>query len=182
MAMRKVLSKGMNLGRHGEVGYTEIDKEAGEQVSEGDKLHELGTKFESDKGKLEDEIEKVQAANISNKDKQKMIAQLNTAIEKLQEQYEEDVSREEERVQEDLCQQIEQMNAAVDELEEQADSLRSVTMDAASTDASAAADAAEEKKREFEQMRDSYVEKLQLQMEQAEIQKRNIRVRRLSGR
>ena len=69
MAMRRVLSKGMNLGRHGEVGYDELHKETGEQVSEGDRLHELGAKFEEDKTKLEDAIERVQASSIKQEDK-----------------------------------------------------------------------------------------------------------------
>lgn len=182
MAMRRVRSKGMNLGRHGEIGYTEINAEAGERVAEGDRLHELGVKFESDKTKLEDEIEKVNASSISEKDKRNMIAQLNAAIERLQEQYDRDVAEEEERVQEEIQEQIEQMDEASKELEQQADSLRSVTMDAASTDASAAADATDAKRQEFEQMKAEYTEKLQLQMEQAEIQRRSIRARRAGGR
>lgn len=180
--MRKVLSKGMNLGRHVEVGYSELRKETGEQVAEGDRLHELGAKFEADKTKLEDAIDRVQAANIKPEDKARMIRELNSAIDALQAQYEDDVAEEEARVQEEIEGQIEQMDAAIEELSEQADSLRDVTMEAASTDATAAADAADSKKQEFEQMKHEYVEKLRLQMEQAEIQQRNIRSRRLSGR
>ena len=48
-------------------------------------------------------------------------------------------------------------------------------MDVASKDTSAAAGAAEAKKKEFETMKSNYVEKLKLQMEQAETQRRNIR-------
>lgn len=182
MAMRRVLSRGMNLGRHGEVGYDELHKEAGEQVSEGDRLHELGAKFEKDKTKLEDAIERVQAANIKPEDKAKMIAELNAAIDALQAQYEDDVAAEEAKVQEEIEGQLEQMDQIIDELTEQADSLSDITMDVASTDASAAAEAADAKKQEFEQMREEYTEKLRLQMEQAEMQQRNIRNRRLSGR
>ena len=75
-----------------------------------------------------------------------------------------------------------QMDQTIDELTEQVDVLRDVTMDAATTDASAAADAADAKKQEFEQMKEEYTEKLRLQMEQAEAQQRNIRNRRLNGR
>lgn len=182
MAMRRVLSKGMNLGRHGEVGYDELHKETGEQVSEGDRLHELGAKFEKDKTKLEDAIERVQASSIKPEDKAKMIAELNAAIDALQAQYEDDVAAEEAKVQEKIEGQLEQMDQTIDELTEQADFLRDVTMDAASTDASAAAEAADAKKQEFEQMKEEYTEKLRLQMEQAEMQQRNIRNRRLSGR
>ena len=71
---------------------------------------------------------------------------------------------------------------AADEFEKQADSLKNVQMDVASKDTSAAAEAAEAKKKEFETMKSNYVEKLKLQMEQAETQRRNIRNRRLSGK
>lgn len=182
MAKRNVFSRGMNLGRHSEVGYEELNKEAGDQISEGEKLEQLGEKFLSDKNKLEDQIEKVQAANISERDKSKLIAQLNAAIEALQEQYDEEVTEEERRVQEELQEQIEVMQETENELAEQVDSLRSVQMDAASTDASAAADAAEAQKQAYENMKNEYIQKLNLQMEQAEIQQRNIRNRRLSGR
>lgn len=182
MAKRRVLSKGMNLGRHSEIGYDELHKETGEQVSEGEHLHELGMKFEADKEKLEDAIERVQEANIKPKDKAKMIAELNKAIDALQTQYEDEVAVEEARVQEEIESQLEQMDQTIDELTEQTDSLRDVAMDAASTDASMAAEAADAKKQEFKRMKEEYTERLRLQMEQAEVQQRSIRNRRLSGR
>ncbi len=182
MAKRRVLSKGMNLGRHSEVGYDELHKETGEQVAEGNRIHKLGAKFEADKTKLEDSIERLQASSIKPEDKAKMIAELNAAIDALQAQYEDEVAAEQAKVQEEIEGQLEQMDQVIDELTEQADSLRDVTMDAASTDASAAADAADEKKQAFEQMKEEYAEKLRLQMEQAEMQRREILNRRLSGR
>lgn len=173
---------GRQLSRNKSLDGTILRKESGDQVQEGDKLHELGTKFESDKGKLEAEIEKVQNSKISDADKRKLIAQLDNAIVALQEQYERDVTEEEQRIQEELMGQIESMQEAADELEHQATDLRAVKMEAAATDAAAAADAAEDQKRAFEEMKKEYVDKLNLQMEQAAIQQRNIRNRRLSGR
>lgn len=173
---------GRQLKRNHSLDGTILQKESNDQVQEGIKLHELGTKFESDKAKLEDEIEKVQNSKISDADKRKLVAQLEEAITKLQEQYDKEVTEEERKVQEELEGQIESMQEAADEMERQADSLRNVQMDVASTDASAAADAAEAQKQTFENMKSEYVEKLKLQMEQAEIQQRIIRNRRLSGR
>ena len=69
----------------------------------------------------------------------------------------------------------------IDEFTKQTDSLRGVKMEAASIDANSAADAGDTKKQEFEQMKAEYVEKLRLQMQQADIQQRNIRARRLRG-
>lgn len=161
---------------------TILNKESSDYVDEGTKLHELGAKFESDKMKLEDEIDKVQNSKISETDKRNLIAQLNAAIEILQEQYARDVTAEEERVQEELMGQIDSMQEAADELERQASDLRNIKMEVASTDASAAADAADAQKQAFEQMKTEYVQKLNLQIEQATIQQRNIRNRRLHRR
>lgn len=176
------MKHGRQLSRNRSLDGTILQKESHDQVQEGTKLHELGVKFESDKAKLEDEIEKVQNSKISDADKRKLIAQLNAAIVVLQEQYDRDVTAEEQRVQQELLVQIDSMQEAADELERQADNLRSVEMEASSTDASAAADAAEVQKRAFEQMKAEYVEKLNLQIEQAAIQQRKIRNRRLNGR
>ena len=176
------MKHGRQLSRNKSLDGTILKKESGDQVDEGTKLHELGVKFESDKAKLEDEIDKVQNSKISETDKRKLIAQLNAAIEALQEQYDRDVTEEEERVQEELMGQIDSMQEAADELERQAADLRSIKMEAAATDASAAVDAADAQKQAFEQMKAEYVEKLNLQIEQAAIQQRNIRNRRLSGR
>ena len=74
------------------------------------------------------------------------------------------------------------MQETAEELEEQADSLRNIQLDAASTDASAAATAAEVKKQQFEAIKDEYTEKLKQKMEQAEMHRRDIRSRQLSRR
>lgn len=182
MPMRRVYSRGMNLGRHCELSYDEINKEASDGIAEGSRLGELAKQFISDKNKLEDEIEKVQASKISNKDKASIISQLNASIELLQLQYEEDVEEEERRIQEELEGQIEEMQEAADELEKQANDLRGIQMEVASTDAVAAADVADEKRQMFEEMKSECVEKLKLQIEQAEIHQREIKNRRLSRR
>jgi len=182
MVMRKVLHRRMNIGKHEEIGYDELDSETGEQIIEGNLLHELGVKFNSDKKKLEDEIEKVKSSKISDKDKASIIIQLYEVIDMLQKQYENDVEAEEVRVQEKIKTKLEMMDEAVDELEQQVDSLKSVTMDVASTDARAATDEAESKKQEFIRMRSEYAEKLRLQMEQAEMMQRQIRARNLNNK
>lgn len=174
--------KGRQLGRNKSLDSTILKKESGDQVQEGDRLHELGAKFEADKGKLEEQIDKVKSSKISKADKQRLVTQLEAAITMLQEQYDREVTEEEERQQQELMEQIESMQEAADELDHEAADLRAIKMDAAATDAAAAADAADEQKRAFEEMKKEYTEKLNLQMQQAEIQRRNIRNRRLSGR
>lgn len=161
-----------------EIDYKEVDNETGKEVEEGNRLHELAVEFNSDKAKLEDEIDKVQASNISEADKKHIIAQIEYSIDKLQEQYDDDVAAEEQRVQENIQEQIETMDEAVNELDKQADSLKNVTMDAAATDARVAAEEAEKKKQEFVEMRESYADELQKQIEQAQTMRAHIRTRR----
>lgn len=173
---------GRQRGKNRSLDGTIIRNESDNKLQEGTKLHELGKRFEADKAKLEKEITKVQNAKISEADKKNLIAELEGGIALLQEQYDKEVAEEEAKIQEELEGQIESMQEAADEFEKQADSLKNVQMDVASKDTSAAAEAAESKKKEFETMKSNYVEKLKLQMEQAETQRRNIRNRRLSGK
>lgn len=174
------LGRSMGLSRG--LDSRAMDEQAEDNVLEGTRLHELGEKFVSDKAKIEAEIEKVENSGISEQDKKKLIDQLESALSYLQDQYDLEVTEERERLQQELESQILDMQDAADEMEKQADSLREVHMEAASVDTSAAADAADEKKEEFENMKREYAEKLKLQMEQAEMQQRNIRNRRITGR
>lgn len=182
MEGRLTMRHGKQLSKNRSLDGTIIKEESDNKVQEGEMLHKLGEKFKSDKETLESEIEKVKDSIISDEDKREIIAQLEIAIEKLQEQYDQDVTAEEERLQQELMEQTESMQEAADEFDRQADDLRGVKMEAASTDMSSAAEAAEAKKQSFEQMKAEYVDKLNLQIEQANIQRRNIRKRRLSGR
>lgn len=183
MAKRKILTRGKNIERyHGELGFEEIDKITCELVDEGDRLGELAGQFAADKSKLEDEIQKVEEANISDKDKAELIELLKTLIDELQDQYTQEIYEEEKRVQEEIEEQIEGMDTSIDKFQEQADSLRNVTMDVAGIDVSSAIAVADKKKNEFEQMRKEYIEKLDLQMKQAEMMKKQILSRRLSGK
>lgn len=161
---------------------TILQKESSDKIYEGKKLHELGLKFEADKIKLETEIMKVQNSKISANDKRKLIVALEKTVTLLQEQYEQDVTEEEQKVQKELNSHIDSMQEAADELELQSESLRNVEMEAAATDTLAAADEADAQKQVFENMKSDYLEKLQLQMEQAENQKRNILSKCLRGR
>lgn len=159
-----------------------IRAETDKRIDEGTKLQMLGEKFEEDKEKLENEIDKVQNSSISEEDKRTLINELNMAIEMLKEQYDTEVADEEERVQNELVEQLDAMQEGANESARLAKEFRDVQMEASNTDASAAADQAEEHKREFEQMKAEYLEKQELLREQAVIQQRKMRLRRLTGR
>lgn len=173
---------GRQRSRNHSFDGTILRGEADDLVKESAALDELGSRFEADKALLESEIEKVQNSRISDENKKALIAKLDDAIAALQKQYDKDVTENLEDVHSNLEACTEDMQEAADDLEEEGRDLRGIRMDASLTDASAAADAAEAKKKEFEDMKHEYVEKLELQIQQANLQKRNILARRLRGR
>lgn len=172
------IKHGRELSRNKGLDGTIIQKEYDNHLKDLDAIHKLGEKFNSDKQKLEAEIEKVEQSNIKPSDKSQLILILNAAIEELKTQYDREVSAEEEKLKKSMLEQTENMQNAADELNKQAASLRSVRMDAASTDASVAADAADSKKQAIEQMKTEYLEQLNLRIQAAKIQQRNILNRR----
>lgn len=179
--MSRRLYKSIGVSYKQEIDYKKIKDVTKELEEKGRRLGKHGEKFLADKKTLEEEIDKVNASVISERDKADIISQLNAAILVLQEEYEEVIVQEEECVHEKMEEQTEQMQEAIDEWKMQEDLLRGTEMDATSCDTLEAAEAAEDMKIKFEQMKLDYVEKLKLQMEQAEIQHRNVRIRKLSG-
>ena len=159
-----------------------LKKESEDQLQEGNKLHELGVKFESDKAKLEKQIDQIQRSQLPDKQKKAMLSRLREAISALQEQYDREVTEEEARIEAELNEQTETMQETADELARQARELRDVRMEAASMDASSAADAAEEQKATFDRMKAENVEKLKAMMEKAAVQRKNIHAKMGTGR
>jgi hypothetical protein len=182
MEKRKILTRGIGLGRSREIGISEIDEDTESHVDDGDRLGALAMRFLEDKEKIEDAIERVEASDISSEDKAHMIAELNEAMDQVQAQYEADVEAEQAKVHETIEGDLDQMDQLMDEFSDQADALREVTMDVAEADTSAAVEAAEAKRQELERMKQEYAEQLRLQMEQAEMLAREMRSRRLGGR
>lgn len=178
MAMKKILTKGMNLGRYEKLSYDEMNKETQEGIDREYDMHCIGETFEQDKAKLEAAYERVLSSSIAYEDKARMLSELNAAIDALMVQYDEEVAAERERVQKEIEERINQMQETADELSKQSDELKTIVTEAASTDASASANAAEAKKQEYMRMKAEYAEKLQNQVEQAEAQKESIHSRR----
>ena len=162
--------------------HREMREKAEDLAGRSEELHRLGMKFEFEKAEFEKRLEAVENSRIAEEDKRKLISAIETAIELLQEQYYCDVEVIEKQIEEDLASEIEEMQDASDELEKEAADLRGVKTEAATTDVSAAADAADEKKEAFDRLKEEYVERLNLRIEQANIQQQNIWIRRLTGR
>ena len=107
---------------------------------------------------------------------------MEIGIEKLKEQYDQDVTELENELQKEMMELMEEAESNASELGKQADDLRSIKMEAASTDASAAADVAAAEQQNFEQLHQDMTRELNLRMQQMQDQQRRIRASRLSGR
>ena len=174
--------RGMNTMKREGLDREEARREADDRVRKGRELGELGRKFELNKEKLEDEMERVRDSRIPEKDKRALLLKLEEALQEVERQYERDVLEKEKETQAELVELTEIMREEADKLKEEEEHLRDVRLDVAETDTSAVADAAEAGKKAFEEMRREYVDKLKLQMEQAADLERRMRARRLSGR
>lgn len=159
--------------------FTELNEKSQDLISQGQQLQETGEKFNSDKDQLEAQLEKITESKTAD---DQVKAYLEEAITSVQEQYQKEVVDEQTRVQEALQETTKEMNEASDELEEQSKNLQDLKMDAASTDASKAAAEADAKKQSFERTRTEFLEKLNTQIDQANMIQREMRTRRLSGR
>ena len=159
-----------------------MKKEADDSATDYDELHELGQKFESDKASIETAIDEVENSAMSAADKKQILIKLRTEFKQLQEDYEKQVTEAEKELEKDIRDQIDDFKEAADEAQEQADKLRGVEIDTESADLSAAADAAMAQKEVYEKLREENVQRLELKIQQAQIQQRNMRSRKLSGR
>lgn len=173
---------GKQLSRNKGLDGTIIKGATDNLIGENSKLHELGQKLVSDKNKLENEIENVQNSKFSDDKKKVIIEGLEEAIGIVQEQYEQDVANEELKIQAEIEEQTELMQEGADEWQQQVDSLKAVKLDEAQTDISAVVSEADAQKETFEQMKNEYIEKLNLQIEQLQIQQRMMRARKISGK
>lgn len=157
-----------------------IDLAAQKKQLQFQKLQALGVKFVQDKTAIEEEIEALQNANTP--DNQEAIQALEKQLATIQQEYEQQVAEIYPEIADDYEMLIEQMNEGAEHMEEQAESVRDIVMDASSTDTEEAAEALDQKRRAFEASRDEHLSKLKPLMEQAAEQQRKMRVRRLRGK
>ena len=151
-------------------------------VEDGENLQEEGEKFVRDKEQLEQALDTVENARISDADKQALKEELYRAIESLQDQYETDVEDKETELEEAFEEAIDEMQDAADELGRQAEDLSSIKMEVSKTDASDAAEVARKEQAEFEAMMADANQKLDLQIQQMNMIRQNVRRRSLGSR
>ena len=150
-----------------------------EKTKERDEgLHEEGGKFLRDKEALEEHYRLIEESSLSAEDKRKALEALKELALLREKDFEDNVEKEREKLQEEQEDRIEEYSSGIEEINEEADSLRGVKLEADSADASEVISALDEKKAEFEKYKADAEEKLRLQIQQAEIQARNMRNKR----
>ena len=138
-------------------------------------IYEEADKFLRDKEVLEQHFEDIDESSLSNEDKIKALEALKELALMREKDFDEKVVKERERLQEEQQHEIEDVTSGIEELSEEIESLRGTHLEADSVDASTVIETLEDKKSEFEVEKEKYKEQLRLQIQQAEMQARNMR-------
>lgn len=142
----------------------------------------LGRDFEKERAKLDEAIEFIEMSNKDEDYKQKARKKYEYAVEMLKEKYDRDVKKVEEELEQQMLEQVEEMDEHIQENEKNIEAMREVKNEASETDMSEVVEMTEQDTKEWENLKTATLEKRKLLKEQADIQERNVRVRRLSGR
>lgn len=164
---------------------TILKKEATDLAAEHKRLDELGQGYLADKKKIEDEIEHVENANISAEDKAKLKKKLEVAMDTVVEQYSTEIEEAQHRIEEE-------MDSLLDEAEEAAKEKEHVSAafgggngsdggDSGALNLSDAAEEARKQEQEFKEIYSNQAERIKLQMQQSELQRREMRKKQLGG-
>lgn len=150
--------------------------------SEYSKIHELGTKFETDRAELDRTIEAIEMSDATDEYKEKARAKYEYAVEKLKEKYDRDVKEEEQKLEQELIEQEESAIESSQEHKRVAEETRKSKFEVSDVDMSEAAELAAQAALEMENIAKATADKRKLLKEQADIQRRNVRVQRLRSR
>lgn len=172
----KKLSRGPHLDKN------VLKREAEDLIPEYKELRERAIEFMQDKDNLEDAIQEIQNSRISAEDKSRIIATLNSTIDKLEKQFQQEVSEKENELNEAQQEIIDDMREEAEEFQKQSDDLRAIHFKQSVTDTTTAAEEADSQKRELNEMEQQEIERLRLQMEQQEQQRRYMQRRNISRR
>lgn len=181
MPRKLIKSNGVNIERAH--SYEEIDHETDSKISEiDDSIRYLGGKFENEKAAIERDMQDLEEANVSDDDKILIREALQKQLDETRRQYDDQITKLIEIRQREVESLLNEMQDSADEFGETAENLRSETLEATGDDLGEAADAADEKKEQFQQMKEDYAQQLQIRVQQAEQQRRNMMSNTLSGR
>lgn len=153
-----------------------LKEKADELAKEHNNKKELGEKFLADKEKIDNEMERVENASISDEDKKKLKDILKSAMDQLVEQYDTEITEEQHRIEERESDLIHEAEEAAEEKRKIADEFDGDDSgDSGALHLSDAANEARAQQEEFERIRSAQAERIKLQMEQAQIQRNEMR-------
>lgn len=138
-------------------------------------IYEEAEKFLRDKDILEQQFEDISESSLSTEDKRKTLEALKELVLMREKDFDEKVTKERERLQEEQQREIDDVTSGIEELSEEIDTFENTHLEADSVDASSVIETLKDKKSEFEVEKEKYKEQLRLQIQQAEIQARNMR-------
>lgn len=158
-------------------------KKKTEKLNEfGGNIDNLGKRFLEDKKKLENEMQKVIDAKISEKDKKELLGELEAALDVLKDDYDSQVTQEMDKINKDQEKLNKETIDLADEFLQEKDSLNDARMDVTSKDTKEAAYIAGQKQEELESLEKVNRENLEARIAYMQEQQREIRVRKLSHR
>lgn len=169
------------LSRGPKLNMNVLKKEADGVHPEYRELRERALEFMQDKDNLEKAREIVKNSQ-NEEDAARIISGLDSVIEKLEQQYLQEVVETERQLNEAYQEIIDDIGKEAEEFRKQGDDLRRIDLKQGKTDATVAAEEADAKKRELDNMHREEWERLRLQIEQQEQQRRYMQRRNISKR
>ena len=139
-----------------------------------DSIIKLGEKYVKDRTALEEEYERVEQSSLSASDKQEILSKLEAALEELQERYTDEVISPQKNVEALIRDQIDDCQDASDDAQEQVERLHRSNSSTRYVDLGGAADAAELKKKQYDQLRKDQIKRFEDQINQANHQKKTM--------
>lgn len=173
---------GMKLSRGPHLDMSSLKREAEDLQPVYKELRERAIEFMEDKDNLEEAIMEIQNSRCSAEDKERIISNLNSVIDKLENQFQQEVSEKEDELNEEQRKITEAMREEAEEFQNQSDDLRAIHLKQSKTDTTSAAEEADSQKRELNEMERQEYERLSLQMEQQAQQRRYMQRRNISRR
>lgn len=173
---------GRQRGRNKPLDGTIIRNEAEEKINEIQKLDDFGKKFEADKVRIENMLDQIEASDLESKERERQKRMLQQERERLKQKYESEIVEKQDELIEETKGDIEGLEEVANKLQEQENAIREIKSESGAMDTAAAADATAARKAEVQEHAREEAQKLQMRIEQKNIQMRNMRNNRLSGR
>lgn len=180
------MSRGMKfikgLDSHSEMSYENASDAIEEKTSESERLKKAGAELVADKEKVENELDRIRTSTGDEEVKKRLEKYLTEEIEKVQRRYVQEIAEAQEKLHEEIQDVLQVVKDNLENLIKTQEQMDTLKKDAPSVDLSTAENEVESKKKDYEALHRESVQKLQLQMDSAARQQREMFRRRISGR